>query len=193
MTVRGQRHLRDRFQTATTGYVRTVIDITDRTDRAPAGGQLSVSLPATLVDAIPNPIFFQGFRGVYNRCQPGVRGIYRASPRHRIIGGRQREISPRDLAAVYEEKDRALFANPGVQVYESGVRYADGSIREVIFTKAPYRDAAGRVSGLIGTIMDITDRKRSETALKTANKKLNLLAGLTRHDVLNQLTVLLLL
>ncbi|MBN1165705.1 MAG: PAS domain S-box protein, partial [Methanospirillaceae archaeon] len=37
---------------------------------------------------------------------------------------------------------------------------------------------------------DITQRKQVEAALQRANQKLNLISGVTRHDVLNQLTVL---
>jgi PAS domain S-box-containing protein len=37
---------------------------------------------------------------------------------------------------------------------------------------------------------DITDRKRTEYALNEVNIKLNLLSSITRHDILNQLTVL---
>lgn len=39
-------------------------------------------------------------------------------------------------------------------------------------------------------IRDITERKRAETALALASRKLNLMSGITRHDVMNQLTVL---
>ena len=39
-------------------------------------------------------------------------------------------------------------------------------------------------------IRDITDRKSAENALSLASKKLNLLSGITRHDIINQLTVL---
>jgi len=38
---------------------------------------------------------------------------------------------------------------------------------------------------------DVTERKRAEQALVLANKKLNLLGSITRHDVLNKMTVLL--
>ncbi|MCU0629809.1 MAG: PAS domain S-box protein [Methanoregulaceae archaeon] len=38
---------------------------------------------------------------------------------------------------------------------------------------------------------DISERKRAENALFIANKKLNLLSSITRHDILNNLTVLL--
>ena len=37
---------------------------------------------------------------------------------------------------------------------------------------------------------DITDRKRAEEALQQANKRLNLLSSITRHDILNSVAVL---
>ncbi|MBN2734513.1 MAG: PAS domain S-box protein [Methanomicrobiaceae archaeon] len=43
---------------------------------------------------------------------------------------------------------------------------------------------------IICVIRDITDRKRAEAALQQANKKLNLLSSITRHDILNAVTVL---
>jgi len=39
-------------------------------------------------------------------------------------------------------------------------------------------------------IRDITERKRAKEALALASRKLNLMSGITRHDVMNQLTVL---
>ncbi len=42
---------------------------------------------------------------------------------------------------------------------------------------------------LANVSLDITDRKKAEAALKEVNKKLNLLGSITRHDILNQVTV----
>ncbi|MFA7199632.1 MAG: response regulator [Methanoculleus sp.] len=39
-------------------------------------------------------------------------------------------------------------------------------------------------------VRDVTGRKQTENALIAANHKMNLLASITRHDILNQLTVL---
>ena len=47
----------------------------------------------------------------------------------------------------------------------------------------------GKPADLI-SIRDITERKLAEEALHQANRKLNLLSGITRHDINNQLTVL---
>ncbi len=43
---------------------------------------------------------------------------------------------------------------------------------------------------IICTVVDITEHKQAQEALKLANKKLNLLNNITRHDILNQLTAL---
>ncbi|MCX6690142.1 MAG: PAS domain S-box protein, partial [Methanoregula sp.] len=44
--------------------------------------------------------------------------------------------------------------------------------------------------GLYGACRNITERKRAEEALHKANKQLNLLSDITRHDITNQLLVL---
>jgi signal transduction histidine kinase len=46
------------------------------------------------------------------------------------------------------------------------------------------------VWGALETLEDITEQKMNEEGLRAANKKLNLLADTTRHDILNTLTVL---
>ena len=51
-------------------------------------------------------------------------------------------------------------------------------------------DSYGRPKMLIGTLQDITERKHIESNIQLSNRKLNLLGAVTRHDVLNMLTVL---
>ena len=43
---------------------------------------------------------------------------------------------------------------------------------------------------LVESFVDISEQKRSEAAIREANRKLNLLSNITRHDVANQLTVI---
>ena len=54
----------------------------------------------------------------------------------------------------------------------------------------PILDDTGTVIGQISFGTDLTERRKAEEALKQANKKLNLLNSITRHDILNQLTAL---
>ena len=51
-------------------------------------------------------------------------------------------------------------------------------------------DKDNTVTGVISYGTDMTERRKAEYALFRANKKLKLLNSITRHDILNQLTVL---
>ncbi|WOF17198.1 PAS domain S-box protein [Methanoplanus sp. FWC-SCC4] len=54
--------------------------------------------------------------------------------------------------------------------------------------KTTERNSCGNATRIVGVIQDITEIKENENALKIANKKLNLLSSITRHDIINQLT-----
>ncbi|WOF16107.1 PAS domain S-box protein [Methanoplanus sp. FWC-SCC4] len=54
----------------------------------------------------------------------------------------------------------------------------------------PVFDEEGEFSGIVESVLDITDKKSYEKALKNSNKKLNLLSSITRHDILNQVTAI---
>jgi len=50
-------------------------------------------------------------------------------------------------------------------------------------------DREGTTTSVLLTLRDVTEEKRVRESLKEANVKLNLLSSITRHDILNELTV----
>ena len=66
----------------------------------------------------------------------------------------------------------------------------DGTTFWVSISVQYIRDANGNVRGTEAIVRDITGRRMTEHSLTEANKKLNLLSSITRHDVANQLTIL---
>jgi len=124
-----------------------------------------------LIDTIPIPVFYKDTDGVYQGCNKAFE-TYLGRPRDEIIGKTVYNMAPQELADKYEGMDRALFANPGVQVYEYSVKHADGTMRGVIFNKATYNDAQGNVAGLLGVMHDITERKRLEQKLAQSESHL---------------------
>ena len=54
---------------------------------------------------------------------------------------------------------------------------------------APIKNREGTTTSLLLTLRDITEEKEISESLKIANVKLNLLSSLTRHDILNEVTV----
>jgi PAS domain S-box-containing protein len=61
-----------------------------------------------------------------------------------------------------------------------------GEIRNIYLTI----DVIPGTKQSVASLMDITDNVRAQESLKVANRKLNLLNSITRHDILNQLTSL---
>jgi len=57
--------------------------------------------------------------------------------------------------------------------------------------KVTERNREGEPLRMTGTRLDISERKAAEEALRQVNRKLNLISSLTRHDILNRVSVLL--
>jgi signal transduction histidine kinase len=49
-------------------------------------------------------------------------------------------------------------------------------------------DAEGNVIGAIESIRDVTERRRLQDSLNAVNRRLHLLASITRHDIINKVT-----
>jgi PAS domain S-box-containing protein len=95
-----------------------------------------------------------------------------------------------------EEREKAIQNFMGTL---HGVRTAVGAEYTAIkkdgtrFTMMTYASPIirdGKPVGLRGLALDITERKRMEEALQTANRKIMLLNSITRHDILNTVTAL---
>ena len=101
-----------------------------------------------------------------------------------------------DAGAMYanpsdREKLLAVLREKGsVFAYPLNLKTRDGTILNVTTSSHFYRDSTGNIQGVEGVIHDITDQVRAEDALRMANKKLNLLSSITRHDIRNQLMAL---
>jgi diguanylate cyclase (GGDEF)-like protein/PAS domain S-box-containing protein len=133
------------------------------TPRSPGADRLH-ELNAVL-DAIAAPVFYKNRAGVYLGCNEAFEA-YLGRRKADIIGTTVYDVAPRDLADVYRDADEALFRQGGVQIYEAKVRTGDGSRRDVVFYKALFHGRDGRVAGLVGTILDITERKEAERAVQ---------------------------
>jgi nitrogen fixation negative regulator NifL len=123
----------------------------------------------TLIDTIPNPIFYKDANGKYLGCNRAYESFI-GLPRERLVGKSVFDIAPPHLAEIYHRADLELFQKQGVQTYESAVVYADGVPHDVIFFKAAFPAADGSPGGLIGTMLDISDRKRAEMELRESRQ-----------------------
>ena len=138
-------------------------DITERI-RAEEAIRQQINFQQTLIDTIPSPVFYKDTEGRYLGCNSSFES-YIGLSKADIIGKTVYDVAPRDLADIYREADLALFQSPGIQQYETRVRYADATRHDVLFTKGAFTDLDGKTAGLVGVMFDITDRKRAEREL----------------------------
>jgi diguanylate cyclase (GGDEF)-like protein/PAS domain S-box-containing protein len=131
---------------------------------ARANAAATSDLLQTVIDAVPAPIFFKDEKGVYLGCNRAFEGIIGVSPEE-IVGKSVFDLAPRELAEVYQKADNDLLGAGGQQVYETQVRFKDGSVRDVMFHKATFNNRDGALGGLVGAMLDITERKRLEEQL----------------------------
>ena len=154
-------------------------------------------LISTLLDTVPIGIFMVE--------APTGRPIIANREATRLLGrGILPDATEQNLAEVYEayregtshryptEKMpivRGMYGE-SLHIDDMVVVRPDGSHVQLEIFGTPLTDTRGRVTASLVSFLDITDRKRAEQVIREANRKINLLTSITRHDVANQITVL---
>ncbi len=150
---------------ATTG--RRAVELADRITEDLRMSESSLAeaqrMTQQLIEALPTPIFFKSTNGRYLGVNKAWEAYF-ATPREAFLGKTVHDLYPGnvEVADRLHAMDQDLWARPGSQVYETSITTPDGQQHEAIYYKATFTRADGSVAGLIGTIIDITERKRAE-------------------------------
>jgi PAS domain S-box-containing protein len=145
---------------------------TDITARKTFEAQLAEQLQfvEVLLEATPTAIYLKDANGRYlrfNKAFEKVFGIRRSD----WIGKTVFDLVNSDLSAMMHAKDMELFKSGTLQTYEATFRNREsGELRDGLYWKAPLTDGQGKVTGLVGTILDITDKNRAEQELRDAKR-----------------------
>jgi len=155
------------------GGLATVVVMHDISLRKQMENELKgrVRFIQTLIDAIPNPIFFKDINGRYLGCNKAFENALGLSSSE-VIGKTVHAFNPKELADIYQRMDNALLDSTELQIYESKVLFADGLRHDILFYKSVFTDASNKVAGLVGVMLDITARKAAEEALVQARDEL---------------------
>jgi PAS domain S-box-containing protein len=128
-----------------------------------------------LLDEIPVPVFYKNTEGRYTGCNKLFTKEIIGLPEEEITGRVYGELTyqaPEDLIKKYNEAD--------VQVYRDGIehccelksRYLPNCLgKEFIVIKAPCFSEDEKINGLVGAVLDVTERNKAQRELQESEEK----------------------
>jgi two-component system, cell cycle sensor histidine kinase and response regulator CckA len=118
-------------------------------------------------------VFVKDLQGRYLMMNPAGAGFLGRTV-DEIIGKDDTELfDDAETGRVIMELDRGVLQSGKMQTFEEGGAAA-GVSRIYLSNKGPFRDASGKVIGLLGICRDITDRKLAEEELRQSQRKLRI-------------------
>jgi diguanylate cyclase (GGDEF)-like protein/PAS domain S-box-containing protein len=147
-----------------TGIAGTVRDI-DRLKKTEIENNRQASLIVTIIDAIPDLIFYKDIDGIYQGCNDAF-AQFCGKPKSEIFGKTDHDLFLLAEADWFRMIDNKMVQEKTQRQDEELVTYPDGSKRMLETLKTPYWSADGAVEGIIGISRDITERKQRDDEIQ---------------------------
>jgi len=150
------------------GATGTMNDITERRH---ALQQLRSNLDFVdaLVESTPVPVFLKDADGHFTRFNKAFLDLFKLRTED-WLGRTPRDLWGDELADLHAQNDRLMFDTLQPQRYEAAIPLADGRLLYALISKSPLIKRDGTVLGLVGTAVDITERKQAEQDLLQAKE-----------------------
>jgi PAS domain S-box-containing protein len=130
----------------------------------------------SLINSIPDLIFYKDFDGIYMGCNKAFEEFV-GKKEDEIIGSNDYDLFDKETAESFRKMDLSMMKQKSQRKNEELVKYPEGEKVFLETLKTPYYDTENNVLGLIGVSRDITERKQKEEEILYLNY----------HDVLTGL------
>ncbi len=164
------------------GFPGVLIDIDERR-RVEAERDQAQTLLRSFVEAAPGVVYAKDRQGrmlIGNRGTTELIGL----PPEIYVGRTDAELlGDPAQAAIVMATDERVMASGQTEQLEEEVSFPDGRRAHWLSTKSPLRDADGVVVGLVGTSLDITDRKAAEARHLEVEERYRLAAHATNDAI----------
>ncbi|KQC04005.1 MAG: hypothetical protein APR53_04145 [Methanoculleus sp. SDB] len=170
-----------------TGVVGVMRDITERR-KAQEALRESEETFRSLVETSPDMIWEIDLQGNFLYISPRVEAIMGYAPEELIGQSMITLLADEGKSYAMQEFHRYSTLKGSLSPLEVHGRHRDGHDM-TIEIRPSLTGTAGKREGFRGFAVDITERKKAEEALRRANRQLNLLTGITRHDILNKVAI----
>ncbi len=128
----------------------------------------------TLLNTIPSPIFYETKDGILQECNDAFAERLTGLPKDQIVGKAVDEfpehVSQRIRDSVLRRNNELIEAGKPI-AYETPVRCANGVDRILSVHKAAHVTDDGQLVGIVGVMVDVTELKEKENALRESKEK----------------------
>jgi PAS domain S-box-containing protein len=140
----------------------------------------------TMIDLIPAFIYAKDAHSRFTACNKLVANRMGANPED-LIGKTDFDFFPREMAEKFFADEQALIQSgePLYDLEEIAFDQTRGANRVILTSKVPLRDAAGNLTGIVGTGYDITERKAAEERMASSERheSIGRLAAGVAHEI----------
>lgn len=146
--------------------VRMVGTYTDITEQKVVELQISLqrALLKSMINSIPDLIFYKDMDGVYLGCNPAFCEFV-GKDWDDVVGRSDYDLFDHELAEQFRMTDALMLQEAKPRINEFWVRYPDG--RKVLLStlRTPYYGPAGETLGVVGISRDVTAHRHAEQEL----------------------------
>jgi PAS domain S-box-containing protein len=140
----------------------------------------------TMIDMIPAFLYAKDAHSRFTACNKLVANRMGFEP-DELLGKTDFDCYPREMAERFFADEQALIRSgkPFINQEEIAFDQVSGTNRVMLSSKVPLRDANGKLTGIVGTAIDITDRKAAEARMASSERleSIGRLASGVAHEI----------
>jgi two-component system aerobic respiration control sensor histidine kinase ArcB len=121
-----------------------------------------------IVASMPVSVYWMNREGVYLGCDDKFSALFNLKSRHEIVGKTYEDLYDDESGNFYQSVDNEVMHTGIAKTLEEPLFNADGTKTIWLSSKVPLFDVSGQIIGMLGTSLDITERKKTEDALNEA-------------------------
>jgi PAS domain S-box-containing protein len=144
--------------------------------------QNKIIFQQNLINTLPIPVFYTNKNGLIEGCNNAFQKLTGKSI-EKLIGKRLPGIIPPDQLEFHKKENEIVFKHITPRVSEGRIIGANDKLLDVIFYKSPLSLGNEADIGLIETIVDITEKNKSDEKIRQSEERYALATLATRDGI----------